>query len=594
MSARLPSPHRTRPRPPSPLLLPYPPLPSLPSPSRLFLDQPYMGREVMSAYRRRKYTSSVSPPPTRTSSATNSSMESLADPAVNLTPQRKHHKLLKDGSEVWSKEVEKIFVEGLRQYWQSPWATYSRGRSRWRNQFLVDHLKRAGVERTKKQVASHIQVLRNMWRGTPGGEELFQENGLLAHTNNKKPTAAASETPSALTGDLPEMSAGSSSSSSTPEFSALDFPLELQTTTTFPTIPPTAHMSSFSDLALDDVLHTSVASLADPTFGTLSSSPQAAPLAPINVKLEPLAMDPALFTLPQGALVDAASAPDFQLSMPNRILNLHFWAEGMVPLSVDVDRLVGSTPSMPSRIFLHFKVSMPSIADLHCPPGLQGVSGAVSFASRWASLAKCHTKSWGPGRTVVSQDLGLFSQVTTPELQAGLNADAYSPQMVFAYLPDSALSRCHWLETDDYATGRRRQRGARRARLPHRTRSRRRSHGARDGAHRLPEVPLAARLCAATASARSAPARTPAAVRVAPRLAHLADVLVRLLERAGVSHIAHVPPERDPDGERRGHDAVSLSAPVWLSGPVTQAPFVVPPLFAFHPLPSVFLRNSPY
>ncbi|KAH9901303.1 hypothetical protein C8Q73DRAFT_742885 [Cubamyces lactineus] len=411
-----------------------------------------MGREVMSAYRRRKYTSSVSPPPTRTSSATNSSMESLADPAVNLTPQRKHHKLLKDGSEVWSKEVEKIFVEGLRQYWQSPWATYSRGRSRWRNQFLVDHLKRAGVERTKKQVASHIQVLRNMWRGTPefhlvaGGEELFQENGLLAPTN-KKPTAATSETPSALKSDLPEMSAGSSSSSSTPEFSALDFPLELQTATTFPTIPPTAHMSSFSDLALDDVLHTSVASLADPAFGTLSSSPQGAPLAPINVKLEPLAMDPALFTLPQGALVDAASAPDFQLSMPNRILNLHFWAEGMVPLSVDVDRLVGSTPSMPSRIFLHFKVSMPSVADLHCPPGLQGVSGAVSFASRWASLAKCHTKSWGPGRTVVSQDLGLFTQVTTPELQAGLNADAYSPQMVFACLPDSALSRCHWLET---------------------------------------------------------------------------------------------------------------------------------------------------
>ncbi|KAJ2980347.1 hypothetical protein NUW54_g11020 [Trametes sanguinea] len=72
----------------------------------------FMGREVMSAYRRRKYTTSVSPSPTRTSSATNSSMESLADTTVNLTPQRKHHKLLKDGSEVWSKEVEKIFVEG--------------------------------------------------------------------------------------------------------------------------------------------------------------------------------------------------------------------------------------------------------------------------------------------------------------------------------------------------------------------------------------------------------------------------------------------------------------------------------------------------
>ena len=30
----------------------------------------------------------------------------------SLTPNRKHHKLLKDGSEVWSEEVEKIFVEG--------------------------------------------------------------------------------------------------------------------------------------------------------------------------------------------------------------------------------------------------------------------------------------------------------------------------------------------------------------------------------------------------------------------------------------------------------------------------------------------------
>ena len=57
---------------------------------------------------------------------------------------------------------------GLKEYWDSPWATYSRGRSRWRNQFLVEHLKKAGIDRSKKQVASHIQVLRNMWRGEPG------------------------------------------------------------------------------------------------------------------------------------------------------------------------------------------------------------------------------------------------------------------------------------------------------------------------------------------------------------------------------------------------------------------------------------------
>ncbi|KAJ2921908.1 hypothetical protein H1R20_g15190, partial [Candolleomyces eurysporus] len=94
---------------------------------------------------------------------------------------RKHRKLLKDGSgvEVWPEAIEKVFVQGLREYWQSPYATYSqsRGRSRWRNQFLVDYLQRQGIERTKKQVASHIQVLRNMWKGQPefhlvaGGDE---------------------------------------------------------------------------------------------------------------------------------------------------------------------------------------------------------------------------------------------------------------------------------------------------------------------------------------------------------------------------------------------------------------------------------------
>lgn len=109
----------------------------------------------------------------------------------SLTPQRKHRKLLKDGSgaEVWPESIEKIFVQGpsssatspfaelglklclgLREYWNSPYATYpqSRGRSRWRNQFLVDYLQKHNITRSKKQVASHIQVLRNMWKGEPG------------------------------------------------------------------------------------------------------------------------------------------------------------------------------------------------------------------------------------------------------------------------------------------------------------------------------------------------------------------------------------------------------------------------------------------
>ncbi|KAI6109844.1 hypothetical protein F5141DRAFT_1005055, partial [Pisolithus sp. B1] len=108
-------------------------------------------------------------------------------PAKSLTPQRKHRKLLKDGSsEVWPEDIERIFVQGLREYWDSPWATFSRGRSRWRNQFLVDYLQKHGIDRSKKQVASHIQVLRNMWKGeleyrlVAGGDELFLETNIKA------------------------------------------------------------------------------------------------------------------------------------------------------------------------------------------------------------------------------------------------------------------------------------------------------------------------------------------------------------------------------------------------------------------------------
>ena len=100
-------------------------------------------------------------------------MKPKHDSAIpSITPQRKHRKLLKDGSgtEVWPEAIEKVFVLGLKEYWDSPYATYSqsRGRSRWRNQFLVDYLHKHGVDRSKKQVASHIQVLRNMWKGEPG------------------------------------------------------------------------------------------------------------------------------------------------------------------------------------------------------------------------------------------------------------------------------------------------------------------------------------------------------------------------------------------------------------------------------------------
>ena len=202
----------------------------------------------------------------------------------------------------------------------------------------------------------------------------------------------------------------------------------------------------------EDVFSGSISStsLDDAAYGGLSSSPLQAvhPVTPASVKLEPLAMDPTLFTLPHASYSD--SSIDYTMSPPNRITSLYFWTDGMPPLAVDVDRLLTASATNPYRTFLHIRVSMPHLADLRCPPNLQGVNGAVSFARPWQSIAKCQTKSWGAGRTLVTSDVGVFASVATPEVQACLGVDAMmSTQRVCAFLPDSALSRCHWLDAGE-------------------------------------------------------------------------------------------------------------------------------------------------
>ncbi|KAK7054926.1 hypothetical protein VNI00_003389 [Paramarasmius palmivorus] len=92
----------------------------------------------------------------------------MSSASSTLTPSRKHRKLLKDGSgeEVWPEHVERFFYQGLQVYAGSTLAAASTGgRSRYRNQFLVEFLASRGIVRTKKQVASHLQVLRGMWKG---------------------------------------------------------------------------------------------------------------------------------------------------------------------------------------------------------------------------------------------------------------------------------------------------------------------------------------------------------------------------------------------------------------------------------------------
>ncbi|KAJ7843859.1 hypothetical protein B0H13DRAFT_1549857, partial [Mycena leptocephala] len=74
-------------------------------------------------------------------------------------PERRHRKLLNDGSE----EIERVFMLGLLPYQNYMDGVYYDGRGK-RNASLVDFLQHRGIVRTRAQVFSRVQVLCNMGR----------------------------------------------------------------------------------------------------------------------------------------------------------------------------------------------------------------------------------------------------------------------------------------------------------------------------------------------------------------------------------------------------------------------------------------------
>ncbi|KAH9027660.1 hypothetical protein EDB84DRAFT_1439791 [Lactarius hengduanensis] len=339
----------------------------------------------------------------------------------NLTPQRKHRKMLKDGtSEVWPESVEKIFVDGLRQYWESPWATYSRGRSRWRNQFLVDYLKEAGIERSKKQVASHIQVLRNMWKGekeyqlVAGGEELFQENGLLAH----KPSLSRIAQPDVSVKE--EQKDGQSPFPRRTPSDSGDFPSESDNMSLEPLHP--------LDVSTDRIPGAFLAPL-----------PLGHPSHPRS-SLKDEGFD---LTLPFPSTLSSsssfmASSVSPPLLVRNSVTAILLSAAGMQPLVVNVSRSASPSPllpSYPSHASIHIKLSLSSLHDVASPPTLHGFSGTVTFAAPWASVAQCTTRLYAGG-VCESIEQAYFDPV------APLSPVSMTP--VTAPLPESSLSSCRW------------------------------------------------------------------------------------------------------------------------------------------------------
>ncbi|KDR81575.1 hypothetical protein GALMADRAFT_135005 [Galerina marginata CBS 339.88] len=376
----------------------------------------------------------------------------------SITPQRKHRKLLKDGSgtEVWPEAIEKVFVQGLREYWDSPYATYSqsRGRSRWRNQFLVDYLNKQGIERSKKQVASHIQVLRNMWKGEPefhlvaGGDELYPENDSpVALPVKLEDHYDASLIPFDWEdGDLP------SSNSVSPNFSPADSQSEFPPT---PEHRPNLYPSDFG--VVQPKLHV-MPSYPSPGMSSPSISPNGdfmQQLPPFGDPSSPFSMPPKYVPAPPALSIPVTAhyqsrkaAPDPAAHSVNRHLNatpthhrysrnkvtsIFLQADGMTPFSVKVDALTHPSQQVQPPFTLRVRLCVPNMNDARTPPTFHGFHSLVSLENVWSSTSRCVTKVYGNG-VCLSEETGF------------LNVTHINVGTVNAVLAESSLNRCRWLD----------------------------------------------------------------------------------------------------------------------------------------------------
>lgn len=344
-----------------------------------------------------------------------------------LTPSRKHRKLLKDGSgvEVWPEAIEKIFVQGLREYWQSPYATYSqsRGRSRWRNQFLVDYLQRHGIERTKKQVASHIQVLRNMWKGQPefhlvaGGDEAVDP---VTHIPIKEEHDGHNLMPY-------EWDDRESSHSASPDFSPADSQADFPLTPEQKLFPLDSNGFIKQESSPGSLYLHSTTQIASPTTSPGSSYQQ---------HLPEFATKPTPFSSysPSPTAAFPTHPTSYPRYTPNRITTLFLYAEGMTPFSVNVDALNQPSPSPRPTLGLRIKLSVPLLNDARSPSTLHGFTASVAVANVWSGSAKCTTKVMAGGEVIFAESEAL-------QVSSISNSGA-----VHSLLPDSSLSRCRWLD----------------------------------------------------------------------------------------------------------------------------------------------------
>jgi hypothetical protein len=249
-----------------------------------------------------------------------------------------------------------------------------------------------------------------------GGEELFQENGLLAHKS--VPTRMA---PSGVRVKEELKETQSPFSRRSPSDGG-DFPSDGEGT----------DLDALRALGLPNERTPGMHLVTTMPFGQLSQQPRSLVKdevcdlhLPFSSSIPPIS----------SFMAPSVSAPHV---VRNSITAVSLGAIGMPLLPVEVDRYAppsSSLPNYPPRVSIHFKLSLSSLHDVSSPPALHGFSGTVTFAAPWTSVAQCVTRVYAGG-VCESEEYAYFDPITP------LSPISMTP--VTVQLPESELSRCRW------------------------------------------------------------------------------------------------------------------------------------------------------
>lgn len=183
-------------------------------------------------------------------------------------------------------------------------------------------------------------------------------------------------------------------------------------------------------------LHSAMSYTADMVPRAASSASPAHAVSP--VKPDPATAAAAPSEL-QTLLSSYNASPAPAAAPKNRVTSLSIWADGMVPLSVDVDALT-APQAAPARVAFRVRLTIPAPEDMQCSPLLSGFSAAVSLAAPWAGSARCSTAVYAAGVCKSEESAELIR----PAAEA--DASTSSRAVIAACLPDSWLGRCRWLD----------------------------------------------------------------------------------------------------------------------------------------------------